>query len=283
MTSCCPGIWSRLLGLALILAAVPCSRAASLSAGQAADLFSQGKQFFRQANDLAAKDPDKARDLYLKAAMRFERISSEGGVRNGKLYYDIGNAYFRMGDVGRAILYYRRAALFIRNDANLRQNLSYARSRRVDRIEEKQETKVLKTLFFWHYDLSSKVRLTLFTIFFAALFVVASVRLFVHRAGLVWLLVFCGGMAALLFGSLLAEEIAGARDISGVILSPEVVARKGDGETYQPSFKEPLHAGTEFKLIEDRKDWFWIELADGRRCWVPARTVGIVTQMPGSL
>jgi len=283
MTSCCPGIWSRLLGLALIVAAVPCSRAASLSAGQAADLFSQGKQFFRQANDLAAKDPDKARDLYLKAAMRFERISSEGGVRNGKLYYDIGNAYFRMGDVGRAILYYRRAALFIRNDANLRQNLSYARSRRVDRIEEKQETKVLKTLFFWHYDLSSKVRLTLFTIFFAALFVVASVRLFVHRAGLVWLLVFCGGMAALLFGSLLAEEIAGARDISGVILSPEVVARKGDGETYQPSFKEPLHAGTEFKLIEDRKDWFWIELADGRRCWVPARTVGIVTQMPGSL
>ena len=82
----------------------------------------------------------------------------EGGIENGKLYYNLGNVYFRMNDIGRAILNYRRAESYIPNDPNLHQNLSYARSRRLDEIEERQKTKVLRTLFFWHYDLSGWTR-----------------------------------------------------------------------------------------------------------------------------
>ena len=127
--------------MALLFAAF--SARAELGETEIADLFSQGKELFRQANEAAANDPAEARELYHKAALRFERITREGGIQNGKLHYNIGNAYFRMNDFGRAILSYRRAEQYIPNDPNLQQNLDYARKRRTDRIEEQQKTKVL--------------------------------------------------------------------------------------------------------------------------------------------
>jgi len=247
-----------------------------LSEEQISDLFAQAKDLFRKANDIAASDEKAARDLYQKAAMRFEQIAREGPVRNGKLYYNIGNAYFRMGDIGRAILYYRRAVPLIPDDENLHQNLRYARSKCVDKIEEKQEAKVLRTLFFWHYDLSAKLRVVLLVGSLAVLWTVASIRIFRRHASLSWAAVVSAVVAGLFLGSLLVEAVTAARTTSGVILAAEVVARKGDGESYEPSFKTPLHAGTEFDVIEDRGDWHYVELHDGRRCWVPTRAVGLV-------
>jgi len=255
--------------------------AADLSSEEITDLFSQAKEFFRQANDVAGADPEKAKDLYRKAAMRFERIASEGGIHNGRLYYNVGNAYFRLGDLGRAILYYRRAELFIPDDANLRQNLSYARSKCVDKIPEKQQTKILKTLFFWHYDLAPKTQLSLFAVCFMVLCVSASVRIFTRRAVLTWCLVISAIGGTLFFGSLLTDVVTQGRNPSGVIVASEVVARKGDGLTYDPSFKSPLHAGTEFDLIEDRSDWWHIELSDGRRCWIPDKAGAIIDLLKG--
>ena len=63
----------------------------TLSREETADLFSQGKDLFRRANQLAARNPEEAKKLYRDAAMRFERIAREGGVHNGRLYYNIGN------------------------------------------------------------------------------------------------------------------------------------------------------------------------------------------------
>jgi len=268
----------RICILAVALAALLAgdAGAAVLPAPESQRLFVEGNELFHQANDLVKKDPDAAKDLYVKAAMRFERIVQEGGIHNGKLYYNIGNAYFRTEDIGRAILNYRRAGLLTPGDVNLRQNLAYARSKRLDRIEERQKTKVLKTLFFWHYDLSAATRTVLFSAFFVCLWLLASARLFAKKAFVSWAIVVCVLLAAMLFGSLAAEAAANAREASGVVLAAEVVARKGDGETYQPSFKEPLHAGTEFDVLEERGDWFHIELPDGRRCWLPAGSVGKV-------
>ena len=122
------------------------------------NLYREGESSFRQANELLQTDPARARDLFQKAALCFETVRSEGGIENGRLFYNIGNIYFRLGDTGKAILNYRRAERFIPNDINLQQNLNYARSRRVDKIEPKPQTQVLRTLFFWHYDLGGMTR-----------------------------------------------------------------------------------------------------------------------------
>ena len=274
----------RLIGLCLFAAA--CARPAQaaetprLDRTAVHDLFSQAKDLLRRANQAAASDPAAARDLYQKAILRLELIVRKGGVRNGKLYYNIGNAYFRMGDLGRAILYYRRAERLIPDDPNLRQNLHTARRQRRDKIEVPERTRVLHTLFFWHYDFSTQIRLTLFTVCFALVWVCAIARRFSRKALLAWGIVLSAVLAAMLFGSLLVEELHDRGHVGGVVLAPEVVARKGDSETYQASFEEPLHAGSEFERLERRGDWLHVALADGRRCWLPAKAVALVRQAP---
>jgi len=199
----------------------------------------------------------------------------EGGVHNGRLFYNIGNTYFRMEDTGRAILNYRRARQFIPSDVNLQQNLDFARSKRLDRIDEKQETKVLRTVFFWHYDLSTRTRSFLFIGCWIGFWTLLGLRILVRRVVLAWGLAITGLIGALVLASLLTETMALHNDRPGVIVSREVVARKGDSETYEKSFTEPLHAGTEFRLREDRGEWIAIELADGRTCWVPTKSAEI--------
>jgi len=268
-----PGI-ATVCTVALALAsATACAR---LDQSEIADLFSQGKELFREANDIVADNPEAGRELYRKAAMRFERIAREGHIRNGKLYYNIGNAYFRMQDIGRAILYYRKAQRYTPHDVNLQQNLQAARARRVDRIPEPQQKIVLKTVFFWHYDLSAPARSIVFIAAFIAFWAGAAVRLWWRPPGLGWALAVLAFVATLFLASLVIETIEWQRQRPGVILARQVVARKGDGESFEKSFTEPLHAGTEFVLLEDRGDWLNVRLQDGRTCWIPAPSAELV-------
>ena len=255
--------------------AVACS-AQSLDRTAIETLYTEGNALFRKANEAAAINREQSHDLYQKAALRFERIAQDGNVANGRLFYNIGNCYFRMNDLGRAILNYLRAERFIPNDQNLLQNLEYARARRQDRVETRQRTRVLETLFFWHYDLSSRAKSFLFTIAFVTGWVLAALRLFMRRRALQWGLLSAFVVASCLLGSLLIQEWTWLRTHSGVVLKREVTARKGDSATYEPSFKEPLHSGTEFTLIEKRNDWYHVELVDGRQCWVPVAGVELV-------
>ncbi|NOZ23552.1 MAG: tetratricopeptide repeat protein [Planctomycetes bacterium] len=239
-------------------------------------LFFKGNELFHQANDLAAKDPTQAEGLYRKAALRFERIVQDGNIHNGRLYYNIGNIYFRMGDLGRAILNYRRAAQYTPNDPNLIQNLRYARSRCADRVDEPQQTKILKTLLFWHYDFSMRTRSIIFAVCFIALWVSAAVRLLRKRLVPRWVVAVLGIVTVVFLTSVLAEAWVSAHERSGVIIAEQVVARKGDSTAYEPSFKDPLHAGTEFDVVEDRGDWVHVRLLDDRSCWLPKKDIGLV-------
>ena len=181
-----------------------------------------------------------------------------------------------MNDLGRAVLNYRRAQQYAPNDPSLQQNLDYARARRLDRVEEPQETRVLKTLFFWHYDISTRVRSLVFAGCFVFLWLGAGIRLLTRRPFLSWMTTILFSLSVLFLASLAVETVQCRKAQPGVVTSEEIVARKGDSETYEPSFREPLHAGTEFELLEVRGEWYHVELINGQCCWVPAKAVELV-------
>lgn len=249
---------------------------ASLTEEEVKGLFEEGAQLFAEANERHAKEPEDAKEIYEKAALRFERVVREGGVENGKLYYNIGNAYFRAGDLGRAILNYRRAEQFDPSDSNVKQNLEFARSQRKDELKESEEARILQTLLFFHFDLSFQLRVLLFGGAFLLLWVAAGVRLLVKRPFLTWLMGGAGVVSLVLLISLVAEALTLENERPGVVVAEEVVARKGDSASYEASFQEPLHAGAEFVLLEERNDWMHVKLPGDAECWLPARAVELV-------
>ena len=61
---------------------------------------------------------------------------ADSGIANGKLYYNLGNAYLKNNDLGHALLWYERALILMPNDPDLRFNYEYARSLTRDAQEE---------------------------------------------------------------------------------------------------------------------------------------------------
>jgi len=215
-------------------------------------LFNQANQFFREANT-TANNPDQAQKLYEKAILNYEKIISDGGIKNSKLYYNLGNAYFLKEDIGRAILNYRRAENLDKADTpfrdtlrrNIQKNLAFARSRRIDTVDVKTEERILETLFFWHYDFSIKTKFLITCLFFAIVCISLTVMLWRGKfAPLVATAVICGLLTASFLASVVVESRSRANTICGVITAGQVVARQGDGPNYPESFKDPLHAPT---------------------------------------
>ena len=91
---------------------------------------------------------------YQQAITRFQALV-QAGVRNGKLYYNLGNAYMKKGDLGRAVLWYERAARLIPRDPDLNFNRDYAASLVRDAPAEKAGGFV-KVLFFWYFIFSAQ-------------------------------------------------------------------------------------------------------------------------------
>lgn len=246
-----------------------CSAAqAALSQEDAQALFTQANQTFSQAN--AHKDPAQRKPLFDKAILLFERLIQDGDIHNAKLYYNLANAYLHNQNIGKAILNYRKAQALDQNNEDIRKNLAYARSQRMDQVDLETQTRILHTLFFWHYDFSLPTRFALACVFFGLACTGYTLMLWRPRKGvyLIW------SSMALALCVCLAISIGISRHENrtkhyGVIVANEITARQGDSHTFPPSFKAPLHAGTEFKLLESRTNWLHIQLDNGSKTWIP--------------
>jgi len=265
--------FASLFSLFLLVSVV--SAETSLSNEQKTALFNQANESFKKAN-AAAVESERIK-LYEETILRYEKIVNDGRVRNAKLYYNLANAYLLKGNLGKAILNYRRAEKLDSTDANLQKNLAFARSRRIDKVEVKAEKRVLQTLFFWHYDFSLKTRFMLACIFFAICCISLTATVWFGRLPLAkTLTIICAILLVCFATSVILETNEKAHKIGGVITVAEVVARQGDGQNYPPSFKEPLHEGTEFDLLEHRPGWLHIKLSDGADAWIPENTAEII-------
>ncbi len=234
-------------------------------------LFQEANSFFHQANEL--KNQHDARKLYEKALLRYEKINKD--ISNGRLSYNIGNIYSSLGDTGKAILHYRRAEQLIPADENLKQNLTLVLEKRRDAIPEKKEKTLLHTLFSLHYDLSFQARLILFSIANISFWVAAGLMFFSRFPLPAWLTSFLLSLTLLPATSLCIDHFQ-HKTPKGVIIGEEVMARQGDGRSYQPSFTAPLHAGTEFILLEKRPNWYHVQLHDKRQCRLPVQSSELI-------
>ena len=248
---------------------------ADLTKDQKKELFSQANDYFQQAN--STDNQAKASELYEKAILSFNRIIDEGNVKNARLYYNLANAYLLNGSLGKAILNYRRAEKLDNSDENIKKNLAFARSRRIDKVAVNTEKKVMRTLFFWHYDFSMKTKFILTCIFFGVLCLCGAITIKRGFVGPVTAVMVICFLLTILFSVSVIIEYRAQNDIHyGVITAGEVVARQGDGQNYPASFKDSLHEGTEFQLLESRPRWYHIKLTDDSTAWIPSDTAELI-------
>src|SRR5919109_3145096 len=225
----------------------------------------QANWAFEQA--LASPTPEAAQSYYQQAITGYEQLVA-AGIHNAKLYYNLGNAYFRLNDLGRAILHYRRGLRLEPGNRQLQANLSYARSRRTDQIDVSQQHSLVHQLFFWSNELSVPTQWTLALAGYCLAWGGAFAHLVWRRASLLWGLAGAAFVCLVFAGSTWLTQRQYTTRPAGVIVAEEVVVRKGNGESYTPQLPQPLHAGTEFVVLEARGSWLAIQLDNGTSGWI---------------
>ena len=237
--------------------------------------FDQALAEFDEGQKLVTNQPDRARQLFRSAAQKFEGIASSG-VSNGMLEFNLGNCYLQAGDLGRAILHYRRAQRWIPRDPLLADNLALARSRCLTQIPSARGDDVLRSVFFWHYQSSNAARTRVGLVAYSLAFALLIAATLARRRYLMGLGLAAGAVALACAASLAAERWSLRTAPPAVITAMDVPVYKGPGASYQKQFEQPLQAGTECTLREERGSWWNIELPDGKSGWVESTAVETV-------
>lgn len=195
-----------------------------------------------------AASPEQYRD----AALAFEAIAADG-FRNGAVYYNAGNAWFRAGEYGRAILNYRKAKPYRPRDAYLEANLRQALMTAPGHLTE-APAPLWSHLFFWNQWLSfaAKVKLASTGFLLAAVLTVIAVALRRRYFRLPIAVILLASVAVAVDAGLNYAEV---EDSSRAIITAETTARKGTGKDYEPAFDQPLRDGAEFRIVEETSDW----------------------------
>src|SRR4030042_1361961 len=98
-----------------------CLTVARLYAQSSLDLLHDGNELYAQGR-------------YQDALEKYETVIKTG-FESGELYYNMGNSCYKLQQIGKAILYYERAAKYLAGDEALEKNLAIARLVSIDKIE----------------------------------------------------------------------------------------------------------------------------------------------------
>lgn len=235
--------------------------------------------FFSGGSCLATEIPS-AEELYFEASRAFkenryqEAIDGyfqliDNGYVNGHLYYNLGNAYFRSGQLGRAILNYKRAQLLIPRDADLNFNLRYALDQTQDAISEDQN--FLKQAFFWLDELAFRELMWGFAVLNILFWSILVLRLFVRPEWTYYVFI------VLLIFWLVGGASLGVKwhqlrtDLRAVILAQEADVLAGPDSNDTVLFK--LHEGTTIHRERIEDGWSLIRLSESKRGWLKSSRI----------
>lgn len=226
------------------------------------------------AQTKAEADSAYAQEHYDQAITLYNKLL-ESGV-SASVYYNLGNAYYRSGDMAHAILSYERAYLLEPGDKDIRFNLQLARTKTVDKITPESEM-FFVTWFHQLVDLRSADQWGRAVIVCFALFVV-SVLLYFFLDRLLWrkigfVVAVCTLVLAVFFHVFAYQQQQKLiQRIHAIVMSSSLTVKSTPSASGTDLFV--LHEGTKVQITDDTmKDWKEIRLADGKVGWVPVKTI----------
>ncbi len=233
-------------------------------------LFAQSQEEICRKANISYENAD-----YEKAASLYEDLLEKDMV-SPEVFYNLGNSFFKLKQIGRAIVNYERAQRLAPRDKDIRLNLKLARSMTVDKIEMPERGFIVKLVLF-PYEMMSVDELTAVSslIFLAIISILIFSIFFIQKR--VSLFYSAGTLAILLiiFSIFLVSKLrAEVFTRHAVIISKKVDVRSGPKKDYLLQFT--LHEGTGLRIVEERQGWYEIDLSRDLKGWLPNDSVEVI-------
>ncbi len=214
-------------------------------------------------------------EKYDKAAQKYEQIINTKGT-SADVYYNLGNAYYKMDAIPQAILYYERAYQLNPGDKDIRNNLAIARGKTIDRVTPPSE------MFFvtWWHNFVESLSLNAWGIIGIASFVLALIGV------LVYLLTYAVTVrkvgfysAVVLFCVCVLANVAAWAQYDrmenhsyAIVMSSVVSVKSSPSDNSTDLFV--IHEGSKVEILDSTlKDWREVKFEEGKQGWLPASSI----------
>lgn len=228
------------------------------------------------AQDKAAADSAYAKEDYQTAISIYESLLSDNV--SPELYYNLGNAYYRLDDMPHAILNYERALLLSPGDSDIRFNLQMARNKTIDKIIPESE------MFFvtWYKSLVNIMGVDGWAILAIIMFALAAILILLYVFTDVVIIRKIGFFGASL--SMIIFVVANVfayqqgnkvTSYNGAIIMSTANVKSTPAENGTDLFV--LHEGTRVDITDDSmNDWKEVRIADGKEGWIETKKLELI-------
>ena len=231
----------------------------------------ENEQIIRQANQ------DYSSGLYNNAIAGYLEVMDKG-VESSELYYNLGNAYFKVNDMASAILFFERAKRLNYYDEDINHNLQVANNRIVDKINE---VPVIFYKQWWNrlYNLLgvnawAKLNITILVIFMIFVLVYFVARVIIIRKAAFWLGITMFVFALFSFGFALQKYKSFHTHNQAIVFSPSITIKSSPAENSVDLFV--VHEGTKVKILDSIGDWHEIKIANGSVGWIQQSAISVI-------
>lgn len=216
---------------------------------------------------------------YVEALDRWLQIEKDE-YQAAELYYNVGNAYFKINELGEAIQYWEKAALLMGEDEDLKTNLAIARLKLVDKLEEEVRLPVWDWFDQIRAMLSDKLLVYSAMLLSFSLFGLLSLRKWIAKrsrgkstiAVFAWIVLVLLVLDLGLIGLQIKDD-SGKRE--GVMIAKEVEVLSAPAMgTGKLLFS--LHEGTKVRVIRSMTGWHEISVGKNKHGWVQSSQLGLI-------
>ena len=223
---------------------------------------------------------DKAyQDNNFKMAITVYNKILEEGKESSALYYNLGNSYYKLDSLGKAIISYERALLLNPEDEDIIFNLKMARSKTIDKITPKREIFIVTwvrdlRLIFTESEWAIIAIISFLIVLFGCAIYVFSKKILLKKIGFTFAIIcFVLTIMAHLFAKQQKNILIERKN--AIVVCPTVTVRSTPNESGTELFV--VHEGAKL-FIEDNSmsSWKEVSLADGNRGWIPESAIEVI-------
>lgn len=203
----------------------------------------------------------------------------ESGQKSAKLYYNLGNAWFKQGNYPKAILNYERALRLDPSYSDARYNLEFTSNFVLDKIEPVPEFILKSVARKVCYVMGSNAWAVIFLVLLAAALVMGLLFLLGSSVGKRRAGFYCGIVLLLLSAGALSFSIWQKSDSvktdTAIVMSP-VSSVKSSPSSGSSKDLFVIHEGTKVTILDEVGSWKNIALADGRQGWITSNELEVI-------
>jgi tetratricopeptide (TPR) repeat protein len=190
---------------------------------------------------------------------------TERGLESGNIYFNIGNSYFKKGELGKAILNYERANKLIPGDSDLKSNYDFALSKVKNMVSAKSAPFHRKVLNLYR---SISINGLTILLSFAYIVLLSFIFIFfVFKPGIRHRYIFTISLIIFFLISLyaLSDRIT-SNNREAVLISESSDAK------FEPVENATIHytiyEGAKVYIVQEKMDWLKIRRQDGKIGWI---------------